>query len=189
MNRPPRSLIAQAIDTAVGILRLRKGPEDMPASGNLLLVAIVAAVLLRAALLAIPMPMGTEVNPALLIALSVGLVMAFVKVVLDIAGHPARFQQTMTAMFACEAVMAPALLAGRWLYSTYYETTSAMGALAGLPYYIADIWLFVAAVRILRSATEWPLLACVLLLFAAEMFITLVIVVFHPSVPSVGVPA
>lgn len=180
MNEPSRSLIAQAIDTSIGILRLRKGPEDMPASGSLLLAAIVGAVLMRALLYAMPVPEGPQLNPAVLILLDIGLSIICWMIALRLAGHPARFQQTATSIFACQVVMTPALVLGRWLLVTYYETPGTMGVLSRLVYFAIAGWLFIVTVRILRSATGWPLLATIFLAFAIEMVMAMVLLMVFP---------
>jgi hypothetical protein len=189
LNEPSRSLIAQAIETAIGILRLRKGPEDMPASRGLLLAAIAGMVVLRAVQYAIPSPGEPEVDPVVLIALEIGMLMGCWMVALRLAGHPARFLQTATSLFGCQIVMAPVLVATRGMLVAYYDTDSPMSLLATWLSFVVAVWLFVATVRILRSATEWPLFATILLAFAIEALVAFVILTQYPSLSTAATPA
>jgi len=181
LNVPSRPLFIQALDTAVGILRLRKGPEDMPAAPALLWLMLLGGVLLRAAAHAMPAPESTG-NPAVLMALELGITLGGVMFALRAAGYPERFTQTATSILAVQLVMAPALLATRWLLLTYYET-SGMGGLAQLLYVIVAVWLLVATVRILRSATGWPLFGCVVLALGIEMITVIAALALYPPPP------
>lgn len=166
----------------MGILRLRKGPEDMPAAPALLWLMLLGGVLLRAAAHAMPAPESTG-NPAVLMALELGITLGGVMFALRAAGYPERFTQTATSILACQLVMAPALLAARWLLLTNYETPGAMAGLSQLLYVIVAVWLLVATVRILRSATGWPLFGCVVLALGIEMITVIAALALYPPAP------
>jgi hypothetical protein len=186
LNPTSSSLVAQAIHTSIGILRLRKGPEDMPASRGLLLAAIAGMVLLRAAQYSITPADEPEANPVLLIGLEILMWLVCWAVALRIAGHPARFVQTATSLFGCQLVLAPVLLAVRALTVAYYDSTSTVALLVTWFTMMIAVWLFIVTVRILRSATEWPLLATVLLAFAIEAVVALVVLSQYSSTGLAG---
>lgn len=174
-------MFAQGFETCIGILRFRNGPEDMPASNVLLLAAIAGGVLLRLMMLLVPSPEPTG-NPAVLIALELGISLAAVKLALRSAGHADRFMQTATSILGCQLVMAPALLAGRWFLLTYYEQPG-LGAVARLVYVVVAVWLLAVTVRILRSATQWPMFACVMLALGIEVITLLAALTLYPPSP------
>lgn len=186
MNAPPRSLIAQAIDACVGILRLRKGPEDIPASNQLLLIALCGAVLLRIIAYAIPSPESLG-EPVVLIPLELGINLAGVMFALRLAGYPERFTQTMTAILGCQLVCAPLVLASRWMLLTYLEEPG-IGAVARIFYLAVVVWLLVVTVRILRSASGWPMLACFLLVLGIELLTVFTVFAIYPP-PAADAPA
>jgi hypothetical protein len=172
-------VFAQALETCIGIVRFRKGPEDMPASRGLLFAAIAGGVLLRLAMLLIPAPEATG-NPAVLIALELGISLACVMLALRAAGHPGRFTQTATSLLGCQLVMAPALLAARWFLISSLEQPG-IGALAQVVYLVVVTWLLAVTVRILRSATGWPLVTCVMLALGIEVLTLLAaLILFAP---------
>ena len=152
----------------------------MPASGALLRAVIVGAVLMRIAAHAIPAPDSTG-NPAVLIALELGILLLGLKLALRAAGHEARFTQTATSILGCQLVMAPALLASRWLLLTYFEQPG-MGSLARLLFVAVAVWLLVVTVRILRSATGWPVFATVVLVLGIEVVTMLLVMMLYPPV-------
>jgi hypothetical protein len=175
-------MFAQALETCIGILRFRKGPEDMPASNVLLLAAIGGGVLLRLLMLLIPSPEPTG-NPVVLIALELGICLAGVKLALRSAGHPDRFTQTATAILGCQLVMGPALLAGRWFMLTYLDHPG-MGSVARLVYVVVAVWLLAVTVRILRSATGWQMFACIMLALGIEVITLLAALTLYPPAPA-----
>lgn len=160
----------------------------MPASAALLRAALIGAVLLRIAAHAIPSPESTG-NPAVLIALELGILLLGLKVALRAAGHEERFTQTATSILGVQLVMAPALLASRWLLVNYFEQPG-MGSFARLFYVAVAVWLLVVTVRILRSATGWPVFASVLLALAIEVVtMLLVLMIYPPAVDALAPPA
>lgn len=151
----------------------------MPAVTSLLVGAIVGAVLLRVAAHAmVQEPTG---NPAVLIALELGILMAGIHLALRAARHPERYAQTITSLLGCQIVAAPALLSTRWLLLTYTQQQGGMAALAQMLFLVVAIWMLLVTVRILRSATQWPWFACVLLALAIEVATVLVAVTIYPT--------
>lgn len=181
-------MFAQALDTCIGILRFRKGPEDMPASRGLLLAVIIGAVLLRLSMLLVPAPDATG-NPLVLIAIDLGISLSCVMLALRSAGHPERFTQTVTSILGCQLVMAPAVIAARWFLISSLEQPG-IGALAQLVYLVIATWLLAVSVRIFRSATGWPVVTCVMLALGIEVLTLLVaLLLFAPPAEAAAAAA
>jgi hypothetical protein len=154
------------------IARLRRGPEDLPASSTLLLLTAVAYIVLDALLLSVAP--GLPGNPALLIGIDLGVTLTWYAVLLRIARKPERYLQTVTAVFGFQLVLAPLLIASGWLFLKYQADTTwqlpvAMVRLA------VEVWALIVLSRILRSATGWPMFGCVALSIGQEL-ITLLLV-------------
>lgn len=179
LNSPSRSIYVDGFETCVGIARFRKGPEDLPASTALLAAALGGAVLLRIALLAIPTG-ESRINPLVVMLLSLGFLLLCVFLALRAAGHPNRLVQTLTAIFGTQVVLAPVLFASNWMLLTYYEQPG-IGGMARLFYVVVSVWALAILVRILRSATGWPLFACVLLALTIEVLTVLVALTLYPA--------
>lgn len=174
MSETGKGTIVDGLRAFVGIARFRKGPEDVPASISLLGFAIGGAILLRVLLLGV-LPLPAEAgNPVLVIGIGVGVTLAFLWLLLQLARHPERYVQTTSAVFGYQMVMAPVLIGTGWLFLTAGE---------GSPWYlpaillrmVVEVWALAVAARILRSATGWPLFACVSLAIANELLTYLVI--------------
>jgi hypothetical protein len=179
LNAPSRSVFATGFDVCVGIVGLRKGPEDLPASTALLAVAVAGGVLLRVLTLAVVPELGTA-HPLPAIAVSIAATMLYLLLVLRLANNPERFTQTATAMFGVQIVLAPALLGSAWFFLTFNEDP-AWRVPAVLLRLVVEIWVLVIVTRILRSATEWPLFACVALAIAGELLVWLAVESLFPT--------
>jgi hypothetical protein len=84
------------VQALINIALRRLGPEDLPDSGFLLGLTVVAYVLLQ-----LPVGMIADATmPAIVtqIPVSVALAFAFVWVLLRLAGFPRRYRQTLTAL-------------------------------------------------------------------------------------------
>src|SRR5688572_12211148 len=114
------SVFAAGVAACIGILRFRKGPEDVPASTTLLVAAVAGVVLLNLLMLAVPSPEAVG-SPVLRLALELAIALLGVNLMLRAAGHAERFVQTVTAIFGCQLLLAPALLASGWIMVNYYD--------------------------------------------------------------------
>ncbi len=183
MNDSPRSPFTTAVATAVDILRFRKGPEDMPASTALLWAAVVGGIVVRLigqATISRAAEAPDVGNPLVLMAIELGVPLLCLGFALRAAGHPARFTQTATALLMCQLVMAPALLATRWLLVNYFDQPGA-GSVARLLFFAVAVWLMAATVRIFRSATGWPVLGCVVFALGIEVLSLAVMLAIYPA--------
>jgi hypothetical protein len=185
LNVPSRLPFVIGLATAVDILRFRKGPEDMPASTALLWAAVLGGVVVR--LVGQASTMGQSVatpavgNPLVLMAIELGVPLLCLGFGLRMAGHPARFVQTATALLMCQLVMAPALLASRWLLVNYFDQPGT-GSMARLLFFGISVWLLAVTVRILRSATGWPVFGCVLFALGIEVLALAIMIGIYPDV-------
>jgi hypothetical protein len=186
LNSPAPSTFVAGLQTCVGIIRFRKGPEDLPASIGLLAAALTGMVLSQFALLALPTE-ESHINPLVVMLLDLALWLSGVFVALRAAGHSARYVQTMTAIFGTQVVLAPVLFVIRWALLAYQEQPG-ISALAQLLFVVVVMWSLAVIVRILRSATGWPVFACVLLALSIAMFTGLAALTLYGPEPDAAAP-
>jgi len=148
------------------IARLRRGPEDLPASSTLLLLTIVAYAALDALLLSITP--GLPGNSIVLIAIDMAVTLAWYAMLLRIAQKPERYLQTVTAVLGFQLVLAPILLASGWLFLKYQADTT-WQLPASMVRLAVEVWALIVLSRILRSATGWPMFGCVALSIGQEL--------------------
>lgn len=160
------------------ILRLRRGPEDLPVSAALLLATVVARVAVGLGLSAIsPEP---ERHALALIVIDTFVLLFWGRALLHLARRPERYLQTMTAVFGCKLLLQVLLAPVSWFYVTYSKDPN-LGAVAALLVAAFGVWALVVNVRILRSATDWPVLGCVGAAILPELLTTLVAVSMFPE--------
>jgi len=158
---------------------MRQGPEDLPANAGLLVAVILASIVPDALLLAI-LPVPFQGSGAGLIAVGIVATLLWFGLVLRVAGRSERFLQTLTAVFGFQLVMAPALVFSGWFLATYSQdpTWQFPAAMVRL---VVEVWALVVLARIMRSATEWPMFACVMLSIANELLALLLITSLFPQ--------
>jgi hypothetical protein len=161
--------VSEALRVLTGIVRLQKGPEDLPFSPPLLLLLIVVSSALDALTWAVvPLPEKATASGPLLIGISVAVTFLWYGALLRLAGRPERSVQTLSAVFGFQIILAPALLFTAWFYFSYYQDPTWKFP-AGLLRSVVEIWALVIMARILRAATQWPMFACVMLAVANEL--------------------
>jgi hypothetical protein len=174
----PASGVSTTLGLFADIARLRRGPEDLPASWTLLLLTVIAYAAFDALLLSIapvtPVTPVTPGSPALLIGIDIGVTLFWYAMLLRIAHKPERYLQTVTAVLGFQLVLAPLLLASGWLFLKFQADTTwqlpvSMVRLA------VEVWALIVLSRILRSATGWPMFGCVALSIGQEL-VTLLLV-------------
>jgi hypothetical protein len=162
--------VSEALRVLTGIVRLQKGPEDLPFSVPLLVFLIVVSSALDALTWAVvPLPeKSAQASGPLLIAIGVAVTIIWYGGLLRFAGKSERFVQSLTAVFGFQIILAPALLFTAWFYFTFYQDPT-WKLPAGLLRSAVEIWALMILARILRAATQWPMFACVLLAIANEL--------------------
>jgi hypothetical protein len=179
LSDKPKPTLQENLQVLVGIARLRQGPEDLPVSVGLLLAVVLASIIPDALLLAI-LPMPFRGSPAGLIAVGILVTVFWFSLVLRVAGKPERLTQTLTAIFGFQLVMAPALVFSGWFLATYSQDPT-LQLPAAMLRLVVEVWALVVMARILRSATDWAMFACVLLAIANELLALLLVTGLFPQ--------
>jgi hypothetical protein len=167
--------VSEALRVLTGIVRLQKGPEDLPFSAALLVLLIVVSSALDAvtwAVVPLPEKSAMDASGPLLIGIGVAVAFFWYGLLLRLAGRPERFVQTLSAVFGFQIILAPALLFTAWFYFSYNQDPTWKFP-AGLLRSAVEIWALVILARILRAATSWPMFSCVLLAVANELLTAL----------------
>ncbi len=141
------------------IALLRRGPQDLPASG-LLLALTVAAYLGVNTLVSAVFPPAKNWPPQLLV--DVGLMLAWNAGLLRLVGRSERTLQTTTAVFGYQLMLAPLLVTSQWLAQRVHGDSTWEAPLAFLALVLL-VWLIAANSRILSAALEWSITASVAL--------------------------
>lgn len=147
MSQPWRALVALLGD----LLRLRRGPQDVPHSPTLLLLTLVPYALLGSALAAFAMP----ASQALLYGpTETALLALLVYLALAVRRRPARYAQTLSAL----------LLVGVVFNALSLPLTALARPENGLGLLILVLvaWSFAVSVHILRLALDIPVPGSVL---------------------------
>lgn len=157
------------------ILRLKRGPEDLPVSAGLLFTTVVLRIGLG--LLANAVIPQQENHPTALMLIDCMVVLVWGRAVLQVARRPERYLQTLTAVFGCELLLQ--VVAGIALASYVAATVAAndiLAQFAAMVIYGVYLWILIAVVRILRSATGWPVIGCIVAV-VVQGFVTLAVAV------------
>jgi hypothetical protein len=136
----------------------RRGPEDLPASRAVFVLTVVAYVLVYFAV-SLVLPPGQGL-PADHLALDVVFTFGWYWLLLRLIHKPERFLQTASATFGYQAIIAPLWIASIWLV-THFRNDAAALMPSMLVWLAILVWILSVNVRILRSALEWPVGACV----------------------------
>ncbi|MFO1502730.1 MAG: hypothetical protein U1F39_02820 [Steroidobacteraceae bacterium] len=163
--------VSEALRVLTGIVRLQKGPEDLPYSVPLLVLLILVSSALDAVTwVVVPLPEKATagVSGPLMIAIGVAVTLLWYGALLRYAGKSARTVQTLTAVFGIQIVLAPALLFSAWFYFTYFQDPT-WKLPAGLLRSAVEIWALMILARILRAATQWSMFSCVLLAVGSQL--------------------
>jgi hypothetical protein len=173
-----RALFAVVID----IVLLRRGPEQLPASPVLLAICIALYCAIAAT---VASAMGT-VNSRLPVEMAV-IIMAtllWYRAGLQIAKKSERFVQTLTAMFATRALIAPVDLPIRLTVFSQIQANTQPSSLLAMLFLFLLVWQFVINVRIIRAAFEWPLPAAIIMIIAQEFAVLMVVAALFGGAPA-----
>ena len=133
------------------IALLRRGPQDLPASG-LLLVLTVAAYLGINFVVSTVLPPDNRWRESL--AVDTLFTLLWYLLLLRLVGRPERTLQTTTAVFGFQAVLAPLLVGSGWLMQRFSEdsTWGVPVTCAGL---LLFVWLIAINSHVVKAALEW----------------------------------
>lgn len=163
---------------------MRRGPEELPASLPLLAITILAQGLVALALEAIlpdlPATPGLEEHGLALLAIETTVPLLWGWVILQLVRRTERFLQMMTAVFGCQLVLLPLVVPAVWA-NQYFDEKSGLAAVALMAQAILSIWLTVATARIVRAATDWPMVASVLTVIIQGLATLLILLALFPD--------
>jgi hypothetical protein len=162
------------------IALLRRGPEDVPASVALLAVTATAYFLVNFLIeLALPPIPGPWVDH---LVVDVVFTFAWYWLLLRLFRKPERYLQTTAAVFGYQTVIAPLWISGLWLFGHFRDNAPALFPVSIVVIAIL-IWTLTVNVRILRSALEWPVGACVGLVVLQTIAGQMLLIGLFPPVP------
>jgi hypothetical protein len=138
---------------------MRRGPQDLPASGLLLICAIAAYAAVNCLVSSLFPPAGNW--PALLLV-DIGFLLLWNALLLRAVRRPERTLQTLTAVFGYQLVLAPLLVVLQWLTERFHGDP-VWEALLGAAGLVFVVWLLAANARIISAALEWSFGASILL--------------------------
>lgn len=172
-------MLVQTLRTTVDILLLRRGPQHLPASWNLLglLAALYLIVHLGQALTIVPF--GSALLQALV---ATGLLALYVRVALQVRDRMARFAQTLSALLAVGVLATIVLLGPTAAMGPVLQQMAAGDAsqmtqppplLPLLMAVVVSIWLLVVNGHIFRHALDVPLGFGVLVALGYEILLPL----------------
>ena len=160
------------------IALLRRGPQDLPASGLLLALALLAYVGVTCVVSSVLPPTRGWVLQVLVTAL---FTLVWYVVLLRVCRRSERLLQTATALFGLQALFAPLVTASDWLLLRFDEN-SAWQVPVELCALVLAVWLIAASSHVLRAALEWSSPASVALVIL-QIFATrlLLLTLFPPA--------
>lgn len=157
---------------------LRGRAQDLPATTNL--VWLTAATSVAVDVLSMP-DGGADLGRILFVASQVALFGASIWLVLKLRGHPARWMQTISALYAANTAFSLLLLP--FLPALAAMVEAGPGAPIGWQAYVMLVltgWFLAVTTRVLREATEWPLLPSFLASIACIAVVRVVGIVLAP---------
>ena len=157
----------------------RRGPEDVPAMPWVLIATWLAYLLLNLLLSAL-LPAAPDGTLPVILFDSVLLLGSYF-VVLQIAGHPARWRQTVSAVLGVQVVLLPAIALATALFAQYKDNND-LQLPAAIPLLVVGVWLLFVNARILGAATTWNLWPCLGLVFAQGLLSRIIEMSLLPGV-------
>jgi hypothetical protein len=152
--------MGEVLELFAQILVLRRGPQDLPASGLLLLLTLLGYVIVNCVSCAVFPP--TDNWPALLLLDVVFLLLWNAALLVR---RPERILQTTTAVFGYQLLLAPLLVPLAWLQRRFEGDPAWHGPLVFVGLAVV-VWSITINSRIIRAALEGPMLASVLLVIS-----------------------
>jgi hypothetical protein len=160
------------------IALLRRGPQDLPASGLLLALTLLGYLGITFAVCSVLPPMPGWPAQVLVTAL---FTLLWYGVLLRACKRAERLLQTATAVFGLQTLLAPLLSASDWLVlrvdeNSPWQVPVELGAL------VLAVWLIAASSHIVRAALEWSSPASVALVILQIFATRLLLLTLFPPV-------
>jgi hypothetical protein len=134
------------------IALLKRGPQDLPAS-MLLLVLAICGYLCVNFIVSFALPPDEHWQGPLLVDTLFTLV--WYVALLRLLGRPERMLQTVTAVFGLQTVLSPLVVASTWLLRRVGEDASWQLPLTCVGLLLLA-WLIAANSHVVKAALEWP---------------------------------
>ena len=168
------------IKTLIDILRLQRGPQDLPSSNALLGACVIGLIGLQGGLGQAFIPDDPSIFPQAVV--SAGVTLAWLYLLLKLFDRGARFVQTATAIFGIAALLTPISIP---LVSVVRPDAEGMLTLSvwSLLAFALSVYLIYLNARILREAIERPMFQCVLLFLAGEILVFSVVLATGIGLP------
>lgn len=155
----------QTIQTLIQICLFRARPQDLPASGRVLIFILIVTLFLSTIRIS---QISEGISPIMISLIQIGLLALGLRILLTLFSKRERWLQSATAMFGCSSVL---LLAAT---PVLMITESSGSGLANLILVAMNIWSFAVIVFILRETLEIRLLLAFLITFALEVLSAIV---------------
>ncbi len=168
------------------IILLRRGPESLPASPVLLVIAVALYVVLYAIgyhlFLRPIMPEATETSFVQIAAGSL-LTLLWFRIAFQLARKPERFLQTMIATFAADTMAIPALplLAAIMQYTKPGDTAAPILLLLSAA--VVGIWILAVLIHIVKSAFEWSWVQAALMVIGSNIGVAILLALIFGESP------
>jgi hypothetical protein len=168
------------------IILLRRGPESLPASPVLLVIAVALYVVLYAIgyhlFLRPIMPEPAETS-FVQIAAGALLTLLWFRIAFQLARKPERFLQTMIATFAADTMAIPALplLAAIMQYTKPGDTAAPILLLLSAA--VVGIWILAVLIHIVKSAFEWSWVQAALMVIGSNIGVAILLALIFGESP------
>lgn len=130
------------------ICRLKAGPQDVPAGRNLLIAAVIAAVIIDSFSTSILMPSLGGIETLQIVAIFNIILLSAIYLLLWLVGHASRAEQTLTAFSASGLFISLVLLPGLLVMNSAAEEAKSFAF-----YILADtVWRLTVNTHIFRHA-------------------------------------
>lgn len=159
---------------------MRRGPEDLPASNALQWLTILAycgAMALASAIAGVPQEQW--LGP---LAIDVVLTLIWLRILLQIVQRPERMLQTTSAVFGLQVLLTPLAVPLARLAATQTQGELPPPHVL-LLLFAVSIWSLVATARILRSALDWRMGACIALVIVQALVVHLLVALLFIEAP------
>lgn len=141
------------------IALLQRGPQDLPASMLLLVLAIGGYLCVNFVVSSVLPPAEHWLGPLPFDAL---FTLVWYVALLRLVGRPERMLQTVSAVFGLQAVLSPPLIASTWLMRRVGEDATWQLPVMCV-WLLLLAWLIAANTHVVKAALEWPGAASVVL--------------------------
>lgn len=157
--------MGEVLELFAQLLLLRRGPQDLPGSGLLLLLTVIGYVIVNCVACSIFPPAD---NWPVLLLIDVGFLLLWNACLLKLARRPERSLQTITAVFGYQLLLAPLLVPLGWLQRRFAGDPAWHGPLMFVGLGVV-VWAITINSRIIHAALERSMTASVFLVIGQNI--------------------